>query len=177
MVLPAGRVCGACERGAPSVLGVLVKKNRGFPWSQSRLIADPFLQSVVNPEPGSILAARMLGPAGSRKLGGVACRPHRGFLGTRLGKAPCSISCSGVWLLGRAPPHPKCGDGGVRERPWLRGWWGRGFEPHLRDLGPGPPTGVSGAQLSPGCVLGAREGLRAGQSPPPGTDHPVGGRW
>ena len=85
------------------MLGVLVKENRGFPWSQSRLIADPFLQSVV---PQSLGGGSGRQNAGPRRSWVVSCRPHRGLLGMRLGKAPCSSSCSGVWCGGQAPLLP-----------------------------------------------------------------------
>ena len=77
------------------MLGVLVKKNRGFPCSQSMLIADSFLQSVVLQSLGAFWPPECWAPQG-RGSWAVACRPHRGFREMRLGKALCSISCSGV---------------------------------------------------------------------------------
>ena len=53
------------------MLGVLVKKNRGFPWSQSRLIADPFLQSLVLQS----LGAFWLQNAGPRRVVGAGRWP------------------------------------------------------------------------------------------------------
>ena len=105
VVLPAGRVCGACQRGTPSVLVVLVKKNRGFPWSQSRLIADPLLQSVVPQGLGGGSGSQNAGPrrvtgAGPWPAGLSEASLERGW-----GKLPAAAPALGSGVVGR-PPRP-----------------------------------------------------------------------
>ena len=64
------------------------------------------------------LAARMLGPAGSPELGRGLQASQRPPWNEARESSPQQLLLWGLaWWAG--PPAPQCGDGGVRERPWL----------------------------------------------------------